>query len=110
MNNICPETQVPTMPFLFRSKDHMRALNIPVSDQGFPEHWLAQVPVPDRSMALLVLAGEPAADGPWCGQGRTLRSAGAACGRCCRQELRVHASKIALGSYVPAVKMGITLL
>src|SRR3954465_323942 len=24
MNNICPETQVPTMPFLFRSKDHMR--------------------------------------------------------------------------------------
>lgn len=24
MNNICAETQVPTMPFLFRSKDHMR--------------------------------------------------------------------------------------
>ncbi|MBA2962252.1 MULTISPECIES: TRAP transporter substrate-binding protein [Ramlibacter] len=24
MNNICPETQVPTMPFLFRSKAHMR--------------------------------------------------------------------------------------
>lgn len=24
MNNICPETQVPTMPFLFRSKEHMR--------------------------------------------------------------------------------------
>jgi len=24
MNNICPETMVPTMPFLFRSKDHMR--------------------------------------------------------------------------------------
>ncbi len=31
---------------------HMRALNIPVSDQAFPEHWLAQVPVPDRSAAL----------------------------------------------------------
>ncbi|TFY97706.1 TRAP transporter substrate-binding protein [Ramlibacter humi] len=24
MNNICPETQVPTMPFLFHSKEHMR--------------------------------------------------------------------------------------
>jgi tripartite ATP-independent transporter DctP family solute receptor len=24
MNNICAETQVPTMPFLFRSKEHMR--------------------------------------------------------------------------------------
>jgi aspartate racemase len=24
----------------------------PVRDQGFPEHWLAQVPVPDRSRAL----------------------------------------------------------
>jgi aspartate racemase len=24
----------------------------PVRDQGFPEHWLAQVPVPDRSHAL----------------------------------------------------------
>jgi tripartite ATP-independent transporter DctP family solute receptor len=23
MNNICPETQVPTMPFLFRNKDHL---------------------------------------------------------------------------------------
>jgi tripartite ATP-independent transporter DctP family solute receptor len=26
MNNICPETMVPTMPFLFRSKEHMRAV------------------------------------------------------------------------------------
>ncbi len=25
---------------------------MPVSDQAFPEHWLAQVPVPDRSAAL----------------------------------------------------------
>jgi len=24
MNNICAETQVPTLPFLFRSKEHMR--------------------------------------------------------------------------------------
>lgn len=30
----------------------MRELRLPVSDQGFPEHWLAQVPVPDRSHAL----------------------------------------------------------
>ncbi|KQT14199.1 TRAP transporter substrate-binding protein [Ramlibacter sp. Leaf400] len=34
MNNICPETQVPTMPFLFRSKDHMRkVLDGPVGEE-----------------------------------------------------------------------------
>jgi tripartite ATP-independent transporter DctP family solute receptor len=34
MNNICPETMVPTMPFLFRSTDHMRkVLDGPVGDQ-----------------------------------------------------------------------------
>ena len=31
---------------------HLRSLNMEVSDQAFPEHWLAQVPVPDRSAAL----------------------------------------------------------
>ena len=30
----------------------MRARGEAVRDQGFPEHWLAQVPVPDRSGAL----------------------------------------------------------
>ena len=30
----------------------MRGRGIAVSDQAFPEHWLAQVPVPDRSSAL----------------------------------------------------------
>jgi aspartate racemase len=30
----------------------MHAMQIPVSDQTFPEHWLAQVPVPDRTTAL----------------------------------------------------------
>ncbi|WP_370590522.1 aspartate/glutamate racemase family protein [Xylophilus sp. ASV27] len=30
----------------------MEAMGLPVHDQGFPEHWLAQVPVPDRSRAL----------------------------------------------------------
>jgi aspartate racemase len=30
----------------------MRARGEAVSDQAFPEHWLAQVPVPDRSNAL----------------------------------------------------------
>ena len=30
----------------------MAAAGRPVTDQGFPEHWLAQVPVPDRSRAL----------------------------------------------------------
>jgi tripartite ATP-independent transporter DctP family solute receptor len=34
MNNICPETMVPTMPFLFRSVDHMRkVLDGPIGDQ-----------------------------------------------------------------------------
>ena len=34
MNNICPETMVPTMPFLFRSKEHMRkVLDGPVGDE-----------------------------------------------------------------------------
>lgn len=31
---------------------HMRGKGMVVSDQAFPEHWLAQVPVPDRSAAL----------------------------------------------------------
>jgi aspartate racemase len=30
----------------------MQAAGLPVSDQAYPEHWLAQVPVPDRSAAL----------------------------------------------------------
>lgn len=30
----------------------LRARGEPVRDQGFPEHWLAQVPVPDRTGAL----------------------------------------------------------
>jgi len=34
MNNICPATLVPTMPFLFRSKQHMRAvLDGPIGDE-----------------------------------------------------------------------------
>ncbi|WP_367846607.1 aspartate/glutamate racemase family protein [Rhodoferax sp. WC2427] len=32
--------------------EHMQAIGITVSDQRFPEHWLAQVPVPDRTQAL----------------------------------------------------------
>ncbi len=38
--------------FVQACADRMRVLQIPVSDQAFPEHWLAQVPVPDRSTAL----------------------------------------------------------
>ncbi|MEO5765835.1 MAG: TRAP transporter substrate-binding protein [Casimicrobiaceae bacterium] len=34
MNNICVETMVPTMPFLFKSKDHMRkTLDGPIGEQ-----------------------------------------------------------------------------
>ena len=38
--------------FVAACADHMRGSGIAVSDQAFPEHWLAQVPVPDRSTAL----------------------------------------------------------
>lgn len=38
--------------FVNACADHMRERGVAVSDQAFPEHWLAQVPVPDRSAAL----------------------------------------------------------
>jgi aspartate racemase len=31
---------------------YLRQSGLPVRDQGFPEHWLAQVPVPDRMQSL----------------------------------------------------------
>jgi aspartate racemase len=31
---------------------HLRGAGLPVQDQSFPEHWLAQVPMPDRTQAL----------------------------------------------------------
>lgn len=38
--------------FVAACADHMRGRGIAVSDQAFPEHWLAQIPVPDRMVAL----------------------------------------------------------
>lgn len=38
--------------FVEACTDRMGALGIPVRDQAYPEHWLAQVPIPDRSAAL----------------------------------------------------------
>jgi len=38
--------------FVGACAERMRARGEPVRDQAFPEHWLAQVPVPDRSGAL----------------------------------------------------------
>lgn len=38
--------------FVEACAQHMRAQGQPVRDQAFPEHWLAQVPVPDRTGAL----------------------------------------------------------
>ncbi len=38
--------------FVSACAEYMRSAGIAVSDQAFPEHWLAQVPVPDRSSAL----------------------------------------------------------
>ena len=38
--------------FVQACSEHLRLSGQPVRDQGFPEHWLAQVPVPDRTLAL----------------------------------------------------------
>ncbi|MES2941739.1 MAG: amino acid racemase [Pseudomonadota bacterium] len=38
--------------FVKACAQHMSESGVAVSDQAFPEHWLAQVPVPDRSSAL----------------------------------------------------------
>ncbi|WCM94624.1 amino acid racemase [Acidovorax sp. NCPPB 2350] len=38
--------------FVQACTERMQALHIPVRDQAYPEHWLAQVPVPDRTAAL----------------------------------------------------------
>ena len=39
--------------FVQACTDHMKAAGQPVVDQAYPEHWLAQLPIPDRSTALL---------------------------------------------------------
>lgn len=39
--------------FVQACEAHLKARGGVVSDQAFPEHWLAQVPVPDRTAALL---------------------------------------------------------
>ncbi len=39
--------------FVHSCAEHLRGAGMAVSDQNFPEHWLAQVPMPDRTQALL---------------------------------------------------------
>lgn len=39
--------------FLAACEKHLREAGMPIVDQAFPEHWLVQVPVVDRSRALL---------------------------------------------------------
>lgn len=38
--------------FVDACREWLAGHGLPVQDQNFPEHWLAQVPVPDRSTAL----------------------------------------------------------
>lgn len=38
--------------FVQACTSRMELLGIPVHDQAYPEHWLAQVPIPDRTTAL----------------------------------------------------------
>jgi aspartate racemase len=42
-----------TRQFLSACEHYLHASHTPVVDQAFPEHWLAQIPVVDRSRALL---------------------------------------------------------
>jgi len=39
--------------FVAACESHLRRSGQPVQDQAYPEHWLAQVPAPDRTAALL---------------------------------------------------------
>lgn len=39
--------------FVQACAEHMRDAGQQVEDQAYPEHWLAQLPIPDRSVALL---------------------------------------------------------
>lgn len=48
---------------------YLQAHHLPVRDQSFPEHWLAQLPIPDRSAALAQAAGGPQDPGPHMLQG-----------------------------------------
>ena len=40
--------------FVDSCTDVMRATGVAVTDQAYPEHWLAQVPIPDRTASLLL--------------------------------------------------------
>lgn len=46
--------------FVQACAEHLKAAGHTVVDQAYPEHWLAQLPIPDRSAALL--AGPDATD------------------------------------------------
>ncbi len=50
-----------TQLFVDACADEMRERGWPVTDQAFPEHWLCQVPVADRTRAIL---NEDVADAP----------------------------------------------
>jgi aspartate racemase len=47
-----------TRLFVEACTERMRALGVAVIDQNFPEHWLAQLPVPDRTRALAATGPE----------------------------------------------------
>ena len=48
--------------FVQACTQQLQALGRPVCDQAYPEHWLAQLPIPDRTQALQ--ADPQAPDGP----------------------------------------------
>lgn len=48
---------------------HLRAHGQAVTDQAFPEHWLVQMPIPDRTQALLTDPQGPTGPAPHLQQG-----------------------------------------
>jgi aspartate racemase len=62
--------------FVQACAQRLRAQGVPVTDQAFPEHWLVQAPLPDRSAALREGGFSALAD-QLCGMAGRLVQAGA---------------------------------
>lgn len=55
--------------FVQACSEHLRSLGLRVTDQAFPEHWLVQMPVPDRTEALRSDPQAPHGPAPYMLQG-----------------------------------------
>ena len=55
--------------FVEACSSYLRAHDHPVNDQAFPEHWLVQMPIPDRTQALRTDPQSPQGPAPFMLQG-----------------------------------------